>query len=221
MVAAACPYRNGSIAVAHLVPLEAERLSAGESGRAQLVFDAPTCATPGDRFIIRDARAAHTIGGGSVLDPFAPARKRRCVERLKYLDALARMIAGDGIAPLIAQARHGVRLSDLATLTGNPVERLSLPADAVVIDGDREGFAIQRAHLQDLRDRTLAALRNFHTQYPDEAGADLGRLRRIVAPDLASSRLARADRRVDARTSSDAQRPMAASAAACRHAFRQ
>ena len=170
--------------VAHVVPLETERLSAGESGRAQLVFDAPICATPGDRFIVRDAQAAHTIGGGSVLDPFAPARKRRSVERSKYLDALARMIAGDGIAPLLAQAHHGVRLSDLATLTGNPPDRLSLPDDAIVIDGDREGFAIRRAHLQDLRDRALAALRDFHTQYPDEAGADIGRLRRIAAPDL-------------------------------------
>jgi selenocysteine-specific elongation factor len=27
-------------------------------------------------------------------------------------------------------------------------------------------------------------LRDFHTQYPDEAGADIGRLRRIAAPDL-------------------------------------
>jgi selenocysteine-specific elongation factor len=170
--------------VAHVVPLETERLSAGESGRAQLVFDAPICATPGDRFIVRDAQAAHTIGGGSVLDPFAPARKRRSVERSKYLDALARMIAGDGIAPLLAQAHHGVRLSDLATLTGNPPNRLSLPDDAIVIDGDREGFAIRRTHLQDLRDRALAALRDFHTQYPDEAGADIGRLRRIAAPDL-------------------------------------
>jgi len=170
--------------VAHVVPLDTERLSAGESGRAQLVFDAPICAAPGDRFIARDARAAHTIGGGSVLDPFAPARKRRSVERSKYLDALARMTAGDGIAPLLAQARHGVRLSDLATLTGNPPELVSLPADAVVIDGDRGGFAIQHAHLQDLRDRALAALRDFHLQYPDEVGADLGRLRRIAAPDL-------------------------------------
>jgi selenocysteine-specific elongation factor len=94
------------------------------------------------------------------------------------------MIAGHGIAPLLAQARHGVRLRELVTLTGNPPELLSLPSDAVVIDGDREGLAIQRAYLQDLRDRALAALRDFHTQYPDEAGADLGRLRRIAAPDL-------------------------------------
>ena len=68
-------------------------LSAGESARVQLVFDTPVCALPGDRFIVRDAQAAHTIGGGVVLDPFAPSRRRRSAERLRYLDAIERMIA--------------------------------------------------------------------------------------------------------------------------------
>ena len=35
------------------------------TGRAQLVLDAPICAAPGDRFIVRDAQAATTIGGGT------------------------------------------------------------------------------------------------------------------------------------------------------------
>ena len=50
--------------VAHVVLLEAAQLSAGESARIQLVFAAPVCAMPGDRFIVRDAQAAHTVGGG-------------------------------------------------------------------------------------------------------------------------------------------------------------
>ena len=74
--------------VAHIVPLESDRLSAGESARVQLVFDTPICALPGDRFIVRDAQAAHTVGGGVVLDPFAPSRRRRSAERLRYLEAL-------------------------------------------------------------------------------------------------------------------------------------
>src|SRR5690606_16144049 len=69
---------------AHVVLLESERLSPGEQARVQLVFDAPVCATPGDRFVVRDAQAAHTIGGGVILDPYAPARKRRSAQRLQY-----------------------------------------------------------------------------------------------------------------------------------------
>jgi selenocysteine-specific elongation factor len=66
--------------VAHVVPLESTELLPGESARVQLVFDAAICVTPGDRFIARDAQAVHTVGGGAVLDPAAPARKRRSVE---------------------------------------------------------------------------------------------------------------------------------------------
>jgi selenocysteine-specific elongation factor len=62
---------------AHLVLLESDHLAAGESARVQLVFDATTCALPGDRFIVRDAQAAHTIGGGIVLD--SSARTSGCV----------------------------------------------------------------------------------------------------------------------------------------------
>src|SRR5579862_5193778 len=67
--------------LAHAVPLEQAQLCAGDSGRVQLVFEAPLCALPGDRLIVRDARARHTIGGGLVLDPAAPARRRRSPER--------------------------------------------------------------------------------------------------------------------------------------------
>ncbi len=80
--------------VAHIVLLEATQAPAGGSQRAQLVFDAPVCALPGDRFIVRDAQATHTLGGGVVLDPFAPARRRRSHERHRYLDALEQLIDG-------------------------------------------------------------------------------------------------------------------------------
>lgn len=86
---------------AHLVLLESEHLAAGESARVQFVFDTATCALPGDRFIVRDSQAAHTIGGGVVLDSSAPSRRRRSDERLRYLDAIERMLAGGGLEPLL------------------------------------------------------------------------------------------------------------------------
>src|SRR5690606_32677040 len=46
--------------------LDANGLAPGGTARAQLVFDAPIAALPGDRLIVRDARAEHTIGGGIV-----------------------------------------------------------------------------------------------------------------------------------------------------------
>ena len=170
--------------VAHVVLLAPDRLSAGQSGRAQLVFDMPVCAMPGDRFIARDAQAAHTVGGGVILDPFAPSRKRRSAQRLHYLDALERMIAGDGIAPLLQHAPNGVNMTDLVRLTGYAPDRMPLPCDALMIEAGHERFVFVETHWRALRERAVSALRNFHAAAPDEPGADIGRLRRMALPDV-------------------------------------
>ena len=169
--------------VAHVALLEPTGVAAGESARVQLVFETPVCAIPGDRFIVRDAQALHTVGGGVVLDPFAPSRKRRSPARLHYLEALERLIAGEGVAPLLQQAPYGVKISDLVRLTGLPAELIPLPPDAVIIDCAHEPFVLLGAHWSALRARAVAALRAFHAQVPDEPGPDIGRLRRIAMPE--------------------------------------
>lgn len=171
--------------VAHVVPLES--VPTGESARVQLVFDTPICATPGDRFIVRDARAIHTIGGGVVLDPFAPSRRRRSPERLCRLDALEKLVAGEGVTPLLQQAPQGLKLSELLQLTCLPPERMPLLPEVVTIDCGHERFVVHSSHWSALRDRAIGALRVFHAQAPDEPGPDVGRLRRIAVPDLSDA----------------------------------
>jgi len=168
--------------LAHAVPLEDVSSDDG-SLRVQLVFDAPLCAAPGDRFIARDAQAAHTIGGGVVIDPYAPARKRRSGERLAWLDAIECMLDGEGIGALLQQAAYGIGLDELVRLAGCAAESLALPADARVVATSRGRFVLASARWQALRERAVAALREFHAQAPDEPGADIGRLRRIGMPN--------------------------------------
>ena len=169
--------------LAHVVPLESPA-HAGESARVQLVFDTPMCALPGDRFIVRDAQGRHTLGGGRVLDPFAPARRRRSVERLGFLAALERMLAGEGIMPLLQQARFGVPISELVRLTGCPPDRLPLPSAALTIAAGGEHCVVLPARWQALRESAMSALRRFHADVPDEPGPDVGRLRRIALPAM-------------------------------------
>lgn len=167
---------------AHLVLLESERLSPGERARVQLVFDAPVCATPGDRFIVRDAQAARTIGGGVILDPYAPSRKRRSAQRAQYLDALERIIEGADFALLLEQAPYGLKMSDLVRLAGRDPQHISLPADVVAVDAGGERFVFLASHWRTLRERTVKALEEFHAKVPDEVGPDSARLRRIALP---------------------------------------
>ncbi len=170
--------------VAHVVPLESTEVLSGQSARVQLVFDTLICATPGDRFIVRDAQATHTVGGGVVLDPAAPARKRRSAERMRWLEALERLVAGEGVAPLLQGASYGIKLSELARLLGLPAEHVLLPADTVTIDSGPEHFLLHPTHWSGLRARAIAALLKSHAQEPDDPGPDVGRLRRMAIPEM-------------------------------------
>ncbi|WP_310730766.1 selenocysteine-specific translation elongation factor, partial [Burkholderia multivorans] len=87
--------------VAHVALLDGDTLAAGQRMRVQLVFDEPVFALPGDRFIVRNAQATRTVGGGRVLDPFGPARKRRTPARLAWLDALAVWLDARRLEPLL------------------------------------------------------------------------------------------------------------------------
>ena len=169
---------------AHVVPLDCDALAPGHTGRVQLVLDAPVHAVPGDRFVIRNAQASATIGGGVVLDPFGPARKRRSNERLAWLDAMSSYVASGDLAALLACSPRGLRLSALTRLSLLPADRIAVPPDAVRIaltGGDV--LLIASASMLSLQERAIAALAQFHARAPDEAGPELWRLNRIVAPD--------------------------------------
>jgi selenocysteine-specific elongation factor len=170
--------------VAHVVLLEADKLIAGDNTRAQLMFDSVVCAAPGDAFIVRDAQARNTVGGGVVIDPDAPARRRRSPERLAYLAAVQRMLLGEGIEPLLENSPQGMDMRVLVRLTGLAPERIVLPAQARIVDSAARRVVILDSHWQHLCRRALNALQSFHLQQPDEPGIDRGRLRRMAVPTV-------------------------------------
>jgi selenocysteine-specific elongation factor len=173
--------------VAHVLCLEGNELKAGASARVQLVFDAPICAAAGDTFIARDAQAQHTLGGGTVIDPCAPARRRRSPERLAILDSIQRLLAGEGTEPLLRNAPLGIEMRELVRLCGHAPERLALPAQTRIVDAPGERFIFFEPQWLALGERAVKALRTFHAQQPDEAGIDRGRLRRMTAPNMADA----------------------------------
>jgi selenocysteine-specific elongation factor len=178
--------------VAHVALLDGESLAPGHTARVQLVFERPMCSVPGDRFIVRNAQANRTIGGGHVLDPFGPARKRRTPERLAWLDAMQAMLDTGALDALLDRAPHGLSRSLLEHLTGMPAAALRLPAGthAVALSGD-DALLVADAAWRALTARVVAVLEQFHARSPDEQGPDSSRLRRMVAP-LADDALWRA-----------------------------
>ncbi len=168
--------------MARVALLEGERLAPGDSMLAQLVADRPLGALHGDRFVVRDADARHTLGGGRVLDPDAPARRRKTPLRLAELAALSR--------PDITQ-----RLCQLLTLRGIDLDRLALlwncrdpaahlPIDSALVRVGHATWAFSAAHWASLQDKLGADFAAFHERFPDELGPDVTRARRMFLPAL-------------------------------------
>ena len=176
--------------VANVALLEGETLAPGNTARVQLVFDTPLQALPGDRFIVRNAQANRTVGGGRVLDPFGPSRRRRTPERGAWLDALRTWLDEARLAPLIEEAPRGISRTTLMQLTGYDEAALDLPDDAMAIapqGRDDAGTVIARAHWSGLMARIGETLAEFHARSPDEQGPDAARLWRMAAPLVSDS----------------------------------
>ncbi len=73
---------------ARVALLEGAPLEPGGAALGQLVLSSPVSALFGDRFVLRDQSGRRTIGGGIVIDPFAPSRGRAKAERIAMLRAL-------------------------------------------------------------------------------------------------------------------------------------
>ncbi|MCU1067105.1 selenocysteine-specific translation elongation factor [Stenotrophomonas maltophilia] len=170
---------------AHVVLLEDQ--DEGDGQLVQLVFDAPVCAMCGDRFIARDSSATHTLGGGVVLDPDPPQRRRRSTARLAWLRALEQLAAGAGVVPLLQQAPAGIPLTSLQRYCRRAADQIELPEDARRIATREDTVIILALHWQALREQVITSLRGWHERRPDEPGVDSGRLQRSTLPALESS----------------------------------
>ncbi|WP_442111896.1 selenocysteine-specific translation elongation factor [Pseudomonas sp. NUPR-001] len=167
---------------ARVALLQGELLLPGERMFAQLQLNAPLQAVHGDRLVLRDHSAQRTLGGGRVLDPYAPARQRRSEARLAQLHALAE---ADGLE----QALSALLANDDVGLDPQRLERQFnrlrsswvLPTDVQVIATRQGPLMFTTARWQTLKQRVLEQLARFHQQEPDQLGPDRDRLRRFVA----------------------------------------
>jgi selenocysteine-specific elongation factor len=174
--------------IARVALLQGPRLTPGERMFAQLLINAPVQAVKGDRLILRDSSAQRTLGGGTVLDPFAPARQRRSPERLAQLQTLALSVSLEQALPaLLNQSPGGLDPQRLERQFNRPRAQWSLAENIRLID-TRQGpllFNVQR--WGQLKFTLLEQLARFHEQEPDQMGPDRDRLRRFSALALERS----------------------------------
>jgi selenocysteine-specific elongation factor len=82
-----------------------EAVLPGDATQLQLRFEKPILTFKGDRFIVRDFSAQHTVGGGRVINPFAPRHKRFTEETLETLTAWEGADDTEVVRLVLAQSR--------------------------------------------------------------------------------------------------------------------
>ncbi|MFK3684184.1 selenocysteine-specific translation elongation factor [Pseudomonas sp. NPDC088890] len=170
---------------ARVALLEGEQLRPGQRMFAQLQLNAPLQAVQGDRLVLRDQRAQRTLGGGRVLDPFAPSRQRRSELRLRQL-AVLRDAEGleQALPAMLDAAPAGLDPQRLERQFNRRRDSWRLP-EAVQVIATRQGpLLFATAQWQALKYYVREQLAGFHEQEPDQLGPDRDRLRRFVALPL-------------------------------------
>jgi selenocysteine-specific elongation factor len=173
--------------VARVAVLGARAIEPGASGLVQLDLSEPVGGLWGDRVVLRDHAARHTLAGGRVLDPFPPRRGRARPERLAWLEAQREAAPAAALAAL-------VKLTGIVEVAPFALARNLAPAelDAAIAGGGflllgppRAPLAASGERLATLGEAILATLGDWHRAQPDVLGparAALLRGLRAVAP---------------------------------------
>lgn len=180
---------------ARVAPLQGRRLAAGSHELVQLVLDAPVSTLRGDRFILRNAAEHRIVGGGRVLDPFAPARGRARPQRLADLEALACDSAPAACARLLDAHPEGLEFLPFAqswNLDDAAADALRHALRAQEVP-HREGLRlVALRHWSDVHARIDAVLADWHAAHPDHLGLGESQLLAACAPGRGDTLVARA-----------------------------
>ena len=155
--------------------LDCDAIPPGKWGLAQLFLEEPATATWGQPFVIRESSAAHTLGGGQVLQPLARKVRRR---HLEILERIERLWSGDAKERALTVAWFsgfaGFTTPDLVRGAGIGPDAAApliaqLKRDGLLVEivvGGAKRLLLHQDSVQELENRILAVLARLHSQFP-------------------------------------------------------
>jgi selenocysteine-specific elongation factor len=172
---------------AHVILLDDQPLAPGTEADVQLVLERPIAAAVPDRFVVRDASAQRTIGGGAFIDLRAPERRRRTPERQAQRAALTIPDYTEALVALLQTPPFAWDISAFLRDRARPASdgsRLVHALQLVVLDAGASRIVLARSHWQQLVTDVTAQLTAFHAENPDLQGIGRERLRLSSKPRL-------------------------------------
>jgi len=122
---------------AQVILLDRDTLQPGDSAYVQLRLKEPSLLLSGDSYILRMSAPATTVGGGVVLDPFPPRRRRRSSEALELLEAFGLGDHQRTIALIVAQnLLSGITFEEILLRSGCPRKVMEVALAALLSSGE-------------------------------------------------------------------------------------
>jgi len=165
--------------------LDREQIPPGGEGLAQFAAETPVVSARGDRFVIRSYSPMRTIGGGVVLVPNAPRRRRFDPKAIEALAARKRGDAVDLVEDALLAAAGGSVHRQLAESAGLSEEIVSDALAALTASGRAKRLGPERwiheTNYAQTAARIEAALQAYHESNRFRAGMPREELRLAAA----------------------------------------
>jgi selenocysteine-specific elongation factor len=121
---------------AKVILFDRDALMPGESCYLQLRLARPVLLLPGDPFVVRTYSPQATLGGGTVLDPAPPRRRRRSAEALELLSAAESGNDKERIRLLVESSLYsGLSLEEMVNRSGMSGKRIEAGLGALLSGG--------------------------------------------------------------------------------------
>ncbi|MCM0080780.1 selenocysteine-specific translation elongation factor [Geomonas sp. Red32] len=152
-------------------------LAPGDSAYAQLRLARPVLLLPGDPFVLRTYSPQATLGGGTVLDPAPPRRRRRSAEALALLEATEAGVDQDRIRLLVESSiLSGISIQEMVNRSGMSAKRIEaalaplLSAGAIIQVVKEPRIFLGRDAFATLKKRLAGELNDFLVENPMQEG---------------------------------------------------
>jgi selenocysteine-specific elongation factor len=158
---------------ARVAVLEGGSIAPGDQVLVQIVTDTPIAALKGDHLVIRDQSAQRTIAGGTVVDPFSPARGRGRPARLATLAAMGNQTPKAALQALLQVQPGGTDLTAFATahnLAPATAEQLFTQPGLIAFPDGKRLWGLSLGRWQVVCDDILAAMAEWHEKQPHVLG---------------------------------------------------
>ena len=164
-------------------------LKAATSVFAQIIIDGQISCCSGDRFIIRDDSELVTLGGGSVIDPFAEYSPKFDDDDRNYLLALEMPTILQKLERLVVDQKCLVNLSEFEVAQNLREQDLddllgvkSMQDKATTFQNGNQTYILSKERWKISQQSVLVFLRKWHENNPSSSGLDMDQILAEASP---------------------------------------